>query len=361
MAEMNFRFILNALPGPIPDSDRKIPDFTPDSNCLKIAWRWAAPALVGRGARVLPCWHRLMRSLARQRPQLFSGTRFARWRIGPGDARLHCGRFDCQARLGLRARRSRVATPAFDARAKDAAPGALEIAGHRVKRAERQHLFELRECCGEPFPAVQEPAKLKADLLLIGGQVLWIKRECLCTNLCGAAELAGLFQFSDSSKQRALSSIAFRRLGPAQDALIRIEGDARHRLWSRRSEGSHLAARSHGMLDGAAGRFETHFDAHIEFGRHVSKNNFAGNLDRKSTRLNSSHGYISYAVFCLKKKKKQLNVTSRHNDSVVLRLAKKGESAAYSTQVESRLEYDACENGLPLRSATKDTPTRDGR
>src|SRR2546429_9480705 len=27
--------------------------------------------------------------------------------------------------------------------------------------------------------------------------------------------------------------------------------------------------------------------------------------DRKSTRLNSSHGYISYAVFCLKKKKKK--------------------------------------------------------
>src|ERR1041385_8522092 len=28
-------------------------------------------------------------------------------------------------------------------------------------------------------------------------------------------------------------------------------------------------------------------------------------IDRKSTRLNSSHGYISYAVFCLKKKKKK--------------------------------------------------------
>src|SRR2546429_5411656 len=27
-----------------------------------------------------------------------------------------------------------------------------------------------------------------------------------------------------------------------------------------------------------------------------------GGTDRKSTRLNSSHGYISYAVFCLKKK-----------------------------------------------------------
>src|SRR2546427_3619054 len=31
--------------------------------------------------------------------------------------------------------------------------------------------------------------------------------------------------------------------------------------------------------------------------------------DRKSTRLNSSHSQISYAVFCLKKKKKQLHPT----------------------------------------------------
>src|SRR2546422_5373709 len=29
--------------------------------------------------------------------------------------------------------------------------------------------------------------------------------------------------------------------------------------------------------------------------------------DRKSTRLNSSHGYISYAVFCLKKKKREIH------------------------------------------------------
>src|SRR2546422_1759787 len=35
--------------------------------------------------------------------------------------------------------------------------------------------------------------------------------------------------------------------------------------------------------------------------------------DRKSTRLNSSHGYISYAVFCLKKKKKKV----RHRFGVV--------------------------------------------
>src|SRR2546422_5518813 len=39
--------------------------------------------------------------------------------------------------------------------------------------------------------------------------------------------------------------------------------------------------------------------------------------DRKSTRLNSSHGYISYAVFCLKKKK-YYNVQLKYSrDSLV--------------------------------------------
>src|SRR5206468_7944648 len=40
-----------------------------------------------------------------------------------------------------------------------------------------------------------------------------------------------------------------------------------------------------------------------------------GGLDRKSTRLNSSHDQISYAVFCLKKKKKKttLRTTTRNS------------------------------------------------
>src|SRR5438128_9922956 len=53
----------------------------------------------------------------------------------------------------------------------------------------------------------------------------------------------------------------------------------------------------------------------IEIRNHLLSNYFLSNLvelereinlneDRKSTRLNSSHGSISYAVFCLKKKKK---------------------------------------------------------
>src|SRR5690554_7758828 len=44
----------------------------------------------------------------------------------------------------------------------------------------------------------------------------------------------------------------------------------------------------------------THTESHIRF----MKNTPTGKSDRKSTRLNSSHVRISYAVFCLKKKKK---------------------------------------------------------
>src|SRR2546422_5254895 len=45
-------------------------------------------------------------------------------------------------------------------------------------------------------------------------------------------------------------------------------------------------------------------------------------LDRKSTRLNSSHGYISYAVFCLKKKKqdkRQRIIRNNHHNTHVTR------------------------------------------
>src|SRR2546422_4496862 len=47
-----------------------------------------------------------------------------------------------------------------------------------------------------------------------------------------------------------------------------------------------------------------------DYGRHtygqsclLARRLVEAGVDRKSTRLNSSHGYISYAVFCLKKKK----------------------------------------------------------
>src|SRR2546429_5993545 len=48
--------------------------------------------------------------------------------------------------------------------------------------------------------------------------------------------------------------------------------------------------------------------------RHLSEGG-RGERDRKSTRLNSSHGYISYAVFCLKKKKDR---RPRHVDCTMI-------------------------------------------
>src|SRR2546429_3106992 len=57
----------------------------------------------------------------------------------------------------------------------------------------------------------------------------------------------------------------------------------------------------HSVLAGAVERFED------------------SNLDRKSTRLNSSHGYISYAVFCLKKKK-EISYHLAHITTAVIHL-----------------------------------------
>src|SRR2546422_6568743 len=50
-------------------------------------------------------------------------------------------------------------------------------------------------------------------------------------------------------------------------------------------------------------------DIEVRIGRRLAHAIFESRrgIDRKSTRLNSSHGYISYAVFCLKKKKKKTN------------------------------------------------------
>src|SRR2546429_1240712 len=50
-------------------------------------------------------------------------------------------------------------------------------------------------------------------------------------------------------------------------------------------------------------------------------------LDRKSTRLNSSHGYISYAVFCLKKKRGEERTRRSTDDSRSCQILVEGKSA----------------------------------
>src|SRR2546429_4629271 len=76
---------------------------------------------------------------------------------------------------------------------------------------------------------------------------------------------------------------------------------------------SHLPQRGPLLADDRAPRLH-----HLLHGAHGHP--LADQGDRKSTRLNSSHGYISYAVFCLKKKKKknqnntQSYSTTKHKD-----------------------------------------------
>src|SRR2546422_4981675 len=63
--------------------------------------------------------------------------------------------------------------------------------------------------------------------------------------------------------------------------------------------GAHLRARA-SLTDGDA----RDSDDRVRRTGRAPRGRAARPGDRKSTRLNSSHGYISYAVFCLKKKKK---------------------------------------------------------
>src|SRR2546430_3082624 len=66
--------------------------------------------------------------------------------------------------------------------------------------------------------------------------------------------------------------------------------------------------------------------------------------DRKSTRLNSSHSQISYAVFCLKKKKKKVNNVETFYISLLLRLSPfiyTISQCAHSTSTRSLTHYSA--------------------
>src|SRR2546428_7415412 len=75
-------------------------------------------------------------------------------------------------------------------------------------------------------------------------------------------------------------------------------------LFRSRSRGS---PGEHDLIGGARRRVPAGAVANVpQLVRHL-RNGGGGRIDRKSTRLNSSHDQISYAVFCLKKKNEALH------------------------------------------------------
>src|SRR5437867_9141183 len=102
-----------------------------------------------------------------------------------------------------------------------------------------------------------------------------------------------LFFFERSAHHRDLHSFPTRRSSDLDDRTAR-----RRRMGPRWPEAVHLERKHRGPHPGLRAR--------------------AGNeppRDRKSTRLNSSHRTISYAVFCLKKKKTQPPTTTEYTQT----------------------------------------------
>src|SRR3712207_7700286 len=72
-------------------------------------------------------------------------------------------------------------------------------------------------------------------------------------------------------------------------------------IWTTRPHSSISSSRQRERHDDRLGRARTGLRPLAVAGRGVDDRHGRGHGDRKSTRLNSSHANISYAVFCLKK------------------------------------------------------------
>src|SRR3989449_4054156 len=95
-----------------------------------------------------------------------------------------------------------------------------------------------------------------------------------------------------SAGVRSLLARNVRPLHPARLQFVRGAADSAKLL---ERDGFFAVIAASGMVTG--GRILSHLEEHLPHPE---------TTDRKSTRLNSSHGYISYAVFCLKKKKRNV-------------------------------------------------------
>src|SRR2546427_5563025 len=94
----------------------------------------------------------------------------------------------------------------------------------------------------------------------------------------------------------APTDLVGRTVGPYELERLLGQGGFAWVFVGREADGTPVAVKVLKPRYAGDPQFESRF-------RHESET--AAQLDRKSTRLNSSHSQISYAVFCLKKKKKK--------------------------------------------------------
>src|SRR2546430_9215487 len=82
---------------------------------------------------------------------------------------------------------------------------------------------------------------------------------------------------------------------------------------------------------------------------------FMNPADRKSTRLNSSHSQISYAVFCLKKKKKNINSHLPKKSTHLISLIDNHQISSSQDCAIIDTNYDTCATIHPTASYAADS------
>src|SRR2546427_1078160 len=161
------------------------------------------------------------------------------------------------------------------------------------KRKAQRDLFDV----GNVFPIALDPQSFHGQLATAADRLF--RDEDFAAFY---AERLG--RFSTPPSLLALMTLMHHEGGCSDlEAVHRTAYDLRWAAVLRRAAGVPLCVKSTFQL------FRAHLILHDGV-RHVFEQSIAearraGLLDRKSTRLNSSHSQISYAVFCLKKKKKK--------------------------------------------------------
>src|SRR3989449_6758456 len=103
------------------------------------------------------------------------------------------------------------------------------------------------------------------------------------------------FQAEDGIRDVAVTGVQTCALPISRllDEVLKLDSLTGESLWRRKDAKTITVRHTARVVRDAEGRVG-YFNVLVE------------DIDRKSTRLNSSHGYISYAVFCLKKKTRDI-------------------------------------------------------